>query len=147
MTTLVTHASTVDHDRWDGPKRYVRIAIHDTTDEMRRAATRYRDEDFSDAGGMFHPADTVYVQNNDGTFTDCADPHWAGLLRLSREYLTTEVVTHECIHAAATIYRMDVVTTIVLGNGCGHREETFAYIAGHLIAQVTSALHDAGVWS
>lgn len=144
---LVTHASTIDHDRWDGPKRYVRIVVHDTTDEMRRAATRYRGEDFGNAGGMFHPADTVIVRYPDGTWQDAADRHYAGVLRLSREFVSTEVVTHECIHAAATIYRMDVMTKIVLGNGCGEREETFAYIAGHLTARVCNALHDAGVWS
>lgn len=146
MTTLVTHVSTTDHDRWDGPTRYIRVVIHDTTDELRRAAKRYRGEDFSNAGGCFHPADTVYTVLDDGTFRDDADPHWAGVLRLSREYLTTEVVAHECIHAAATIYRMDVVATVVLGNGCGHREETFSYIAGHLIARVCNALHDVGAW-
>ena len=146
MAATILHASTVDHDRWDGPKRYIRIAVHDTTHELQQAAKRYRGEDFSNAGGLFHPADTVYTILDDGTFRDDADRHYAGTMRLSREHLTTEVVAHETIHAAATIYRMDVITTIVLGNGCSHREETFAYIAGHLISQVTNALHDAGVW-
>lgn len=147
MSVAVTHASTVDHDRWDGPKRYIRIAIHDTTAELQRAATRYRGGDFSNAGGAFHPADTVITTWPDGSWADTADRHWAGLLRLSRELLSTEVVTHECIHAAAAIYRMDVMTTINLGNGCRHREETFAYIAGHLTARVCNALHDVGAWT
>lgn len=146
MASTITHASTVDHDRWDGPKRYIRIVVHDTTDELRRAAVRYRGGDWTDAGGGFHPADVVLVEGDDGSLVDASHPHWAGVLRLSREFLTAEVVAHECIHAAAAIYRMDVATVINLGNGCRRREETFAYIAGHVIDLVSSALHEAGAW-
>ena len=135
---ITLHASTTQHDRWGGPRRYIRVYVYDTTPELQRAAAGYRNEydGFSAAGGCFHPAEVK----------DDEDPHWAGVLRLSREYIGTEVVSHECIHAAAAIYRMDVQGYIVLGYGCGHREETLAHIAGDLIASVGNALHESGVW-
>lgn len=148
--TVTLHASTDRHDEWDGPRRYVRIIVHDTAEELRAAAYRYRDDtgDWTGTAACFHPADLRLRYDEDGTTHDISDPHYAGLLRLSRDKgLGTEQVTHECVHAGAAIYRMDVCTMIRLENGCGEREETLAYIVGNLAAAVCNALHDAGVWT
>jgi hypothetical protein len=144
---VILHASTTRHDEWDGSRRYVHIAVHNTDDDLRRAAAAYRPgADWTDTAGCFHPADLRLRYDADGNAEDVSDPHYAGLMRLSREHLTTEVVIHETVHAAATIYRMDVCTMIRLENGCGEREETLAYIVGDLSRAIVNALHDGGVW-
>jgi hypothetical protein len=132
----VLHASTTKHEWWGGPKRYIRIVVHETTPALQRAAARYRGTDFSNAAGCFHPAPERERFHN-GEWTSVTDPHWAGVLRVSKEWLDTEVVIHECLHAALAIYRMDVSTFVRLENGCGEREETLAYIAGDLTANVS----------
>ncbi len=138
---LILHASTDRHKEWGGLKRYVRIVVYDTTAELRVAAVRYRpNTNFSHAAATFSPAPDRERCNEEGEWILIVPPHWTGVLRFSREWLTTEVVTHECVHAAATIYRMDVVPTIILGPGCGYREETLAYIIGDLTAAVSDAL-------
>lgn len=67
-------------------------------------------------------------------------------MRLSRDALTTEIIVHECVHAAAAIYRMDVNTVMQLGDACNPQEETLAYIVGDLTKSVVNALHGAGAW-
>jgi hypothetical protein len=147
VTALVLHASTDRHDEWGGSKRYVRVIVHDTTDELRQAADRYRHGlyDYSWVGACFHsPADRE--RHVDGKWRRTTDPHWGGIIRLSREYMNDEVVVHECVHAALAIYRMDVRSKVVLGSDCTDREETLAYITGDLTSAVATQLHDAGVW-
>lgn len=143
------HASTDRHAEWGGTRRYIRIRVHDTTVELQDAAQAYRGDDFDWTGvaGCFHPAALRLRYDADGDMTDVSDPHYAGTLRLSREQMTTEAVVHECVHAAAAIYRMDVCADVRLGTGCGDREETLAYIAGDLTHSVSEALHSAGVWA
>jgi hypothetical protein len=56
----------------------------------------------------------------------------------------TEIVAHELVHAAATIYRIAVAHTINLGAGRGkahEHEEDFAYIYGELAADMQSKLN------
>ena len=147
MTSVVTHASTDRHAEWGGTRRYIRIVIHPDTPSLRKAATRYTGGDFTNAAGCFHPApDRERYDEERDEWKQVTDPHWAGVLRLSRDSLHTEAVTHECVHAALAIYRMDVAVVPNLGNGCGPREETLAYIVGDLTHSVVNALHAAGVY-
>lgn len=142
----VLHASTTRHDDWDGPARYIRIVIHPDVESFRKAAARYSGGAFTEATGCFHPAPERWGEV-DGEWVEKSDRHWAGVLRLVQGHsLNTEAVTHECVHAAATVYRMDVCMTINLGNGCRAREETLAYIVGDLTAQVVAALYAAGCY-
>lgn len=144
MTTVI-HASTSRHAEWDGPARYIRIVLHETVADLQRAASRYRRNDFSNAAGCFHPAPAR--EHYDGTtWVNTTPKHWAGVLRLARDHLFPEVVAHESTHAALAIYRVDVAAYVQLGNDCGRREETLAYIVGDVTANVTDALHQAGAW-
>ncbi len=145
--SLILHASTTRHDEWGGSKRYIRIIVHDTTAEFQKASMRYRPwVDWSKAAGSFSPAPDREKCNDQGEWILMKPLPWTGVLRLSREVLNFEVITHECVHAAAAIYRMDVKTTINLGYGCGPREETLAYIIGDLTASVAEALHRGRAW-
>lgn len=143
--TVVLHASTSRHEEWGGPKRYVRVMLHPDVEHLRVAAARYAGGDFSQAAGCFHPAPDRW-RSVDGEWVMVTDPHWAGVLRLAVGHLGTEPVVHEVVHAAATIYRMDVRTIINLGNGCRDREETLAYMVGDLARSVVRALYAAGAY-
>ncbi len=147
LMALILHASTTRHVEWGGSKRYIRIIVHDTIDDFRKKAKAHSpDMDWSEAVGAFQPAPDLEDFDDQGYRLYLTPIHWTGVLRLSREWLNVEVVTHECFHAATTIYRMDVKTIIMLGKGCRDREETLAYIIGDLTAAVFDALHLGKVW-
>ncbi len=144
--TLILHASTTRHTEWGGLKRYIRIFVYDFTQELQRAGNIYRPGNWSDVGGSFHPAPYRERYIEQGMWVSVTSPHWAGVMRLSLDCLNSEVVVHECVHAGAAIYRMDVKSNIILGYECRPREETLAYIIGDLAASVSNALHLAKVW-
>lgn len=145
----VLHASTVRHELWGGGGRYIRIVVHDTTAELRAAAGRYRDDTlgWTDTGACFHPAPRR-ERLVDGEWVASTPRGWAGVMRLAREYLDAEVIIHECVHASLTIYRLDVVQDVRLGDGSSsiRREESLAYIVGDLTTEVLGALNRAGVY-
>lgn len=144
---LILHASTNDHDRWGGSKRYIRFIVYDTIAELQIAMARYRpDNNWSESAAVFSPAPDRERCNEWGEWVSVTPLHWAGVMRLSCELLNTEVITHECVHAGLAIYRMDVKSNVVLGYGCSDREETLAYILGDLTASVFDALHLSNVW-
>lgn len=69
------------------------------------------------------------------------DGPYAGVLRLAASAVTAEIVAHELVHAALTIYRMNVHPNVHLGIGCYRREEQFAYIYGELYASFEARFH------
>lgn len=125
---------------WNGPKRYVRIYLYDTVEELRKAASRFHyeapDSDTNKASGIFTPPTQHFKYAKDGSETDLTDPHYGGMIRLARGHLTTEVIAHECIHAACAIYRLDITKSVVLWTHCNLREEQFAYLVGQLTDEV-----------
>lgn len=146
---LILHASTDRHYMWGGPRQYIRILIHDTTKELQKAASRFRPyEDWSSAGGVFHSPDIreTYFEETDEWKTT-SDPHYAGMIRFSRDYLNTEVVAHEAAHAAIFIYRRDLDENVTLGDEVGEKEENLCYIIGDVTASVNTALHVGGVFN
>lgn len=164
----IFHVSTNHHPMWKGPKRYIRILLYDTAEELRKAAVKehYNNDDAEPlkAVGMFTPPPVrlVYPGRNDTEakliakgFTkvqskvlltigelDRTPKHWGGLMRLCIPHLTHEVIAHECVHAAAAIYRMDITKMVVLGFGATQREEQFAYLTGDLTDGVMWVLRD-----
>ena len=127
-----------------GPRRWCWVRIHPDADSLRRAGHRHRPDNgrgwWDECYGCFQPA--RYEQDTTG------DVHYppngyAGVLRLSRPDLTAEIAAHELVHAAATIYRMNVTRTIRLGDGHTgfEREEDFAYIYGELYASFEAGWH------
>lgn len=147
--TLVFHASTDRHAMWNGPKRYLRIVVHDNLEKFRAAAEKFSPHmDWDHAAGAFHPSQKrekwePLLQR----WVPTSSPHYAGIIRLSLSHTEVEVVAHEVTHAAAHIYRENVDESGSLGDNCGEAEERFAYILGDLVASVTNAMHFRGVWT
>lgn len=78
-------------------KRRLRVVIHDTRDELMRAATKHDPrEDFSTAGATFHP---VKLEKGGGDYY--------GTIRFHKGELNIPMVVHECFHAVLHIMRID----------------------------------------
>jgi hypothetical protein len=124
-----------------GPRRWCWVRIHDTLDHMHRAAHRRSPwepmEWWDGCMACFQPTPWKLTED-DGKRWPASG--YAGVLRLVDGEVTPEVVAHELVHAAATVYRMNVKPTVRLGDGhVGfHREEEFAYIYGELYASFES---------
>lgn len=122
--------------------------IYDTKEEMQDSANRYNGfKSEVDSWALFQAS--PYREKYDEMkkkWVNVSDPHYAGLIRLHRERLYGEIISHECVHAAAHIYRMDIRKHVNLGPDCNQAEEDFAYLLGDLVGSVTNALHDAKVW-
>lgn len=146
--TIVFTASTDRHEEWSGPRRYIRVYIYETLEEMIAAATLYNsNQNFSDAVACYQgPYFREKFDEVTKTWVNLTDPHWAGLIRMYRARVETEVVVHECLHAATAIYRTDVNKNIDLGVDCSPREEHLCYIVGDLTASVATKLHELGFW-
>lgn len=129
------HSFTISTDRI-GPRRWCRVRIHDTVEDLRAAAHRTRPHHgldwWSECCGCFHP--TTHRLNGQTDTPRFPANGFAGTLRLARGWITSEIVAHELVHAAAQIYRMNAKRDIRLGTACGQREEELAYIYGELYA-------------
>lgn len=94
---------------------------------------------------MFQPVGTRFKIAAGDTWRRTGNGY-AGTMRLCVGRVTTEIVAHECVHAAAHLHRVLHDTSVDLGDDCGPDEEHFAFHLGSLIAQTTSALHEMKVW-
>ncbi len=146
MTVLRSTITVERNEEWRGPKRWLRLAVYETGQELREAAGKYRPQfKFQDTMMGCYQGAGFYVDDTGKRKTRSL---YTGIIRLTTEHLHSEVVFHECVHAAAHIYRLDCYPRISLGDGFGAilNEEMFAYIAGDLGRQATNALYDLGVW-
>ena len=146
---------TISTDRI-GRRRWCHVRVHDDLSALRRAAHALRPHrdgvgHWEACYGCFHP--TCYRVNETTGAIRYPANGYAGTLRIvERDHLVdedgcelpfTEIVAHELVHAAATIYRMNVARTINLGAGRSRsfeHEEEFAYIYGELFADLASKL-------
>ena len=126
-----------------GPRRWCWVRVHPDADHLRAAANRHRPgygrDWWDDCCGCFQPAPYPAEGKPWSPF--------AGTLRLSAPDMNPEITAHELVHAAATVYRMNVTPHVRLGDGhIGfHREEDFAYIYGELYASFEKGWHDLSI--
>lgn len=129
-------------------RRWWRVQVHDSAGTLQLAALKFRPRDapWDKAIGCCHPVRPWILQDDDPD-NPAGPVEWprggyAGLIRLSAEHLYPEVIYHELLHAACSVYRMNVALSIELGNGHVDiaREEDLAYIYGQLAADMADAL-------
>jgi hypothetical protein len=137
------------------PMRWLQVKVYDDVELLRRAAARYSWQsvaEYAQAVGCVQQTPERWLVDADGKDQG---PLWpanglAGVVRLSADHLTTEVIHHETLHAAAVVYRMNVARAIYLGTGEDmENEEKFAYIHGQLAADMDTHLRkhmDFGNW-
>lgn len=139
------YASTTRHAEWGGPKRWVRIHVHDSVEAFRQSAEKYSPNGvWEDKDAGFHPAIGRSRWNpKTKLWEEIGTKGFTGVMDFCIEHLSTEIVVHECVHAAIAIYRMDIQTYINLGGPHSDREENLAYITGDLTDRVFAALRSA----
>jgi hypothetical protein len=125
-----------------GPRRWIQVRVHPNSDHLVVAADRLAPHHglgwWEDCRGCFQPARYRIVQGQ----VVQAPNGYAGILRLAKGWITPEIVAHELVHAACQIYRMNVKAELRLSNGCGEREEQFAYIYGELAGAMQGKLSE-----
>lgn len=136
---------TVHTDHPYAPKAWIRVVVHDTVDELRTAAAKHSGEDHLLTGteACFQPTPYRERVNADGTWETAPGQRYAGVLRLPRD-CDGLMVAHECVHAAASVFRRTYGSQVDLGDDCGEREEAFAYLVGEFSGGIANRLHEIG---
>lgn len=147
----LAHVLTIVRPTWPdsrgSARPWIRVVLHDTVDQLRRTAKRSRPgEDNSEAVGLFMPAPWRERYDKAAKMWLPVSNGLAGTIRLAREHLSTEIVAHECVHAAVHLYRQYHRPDGSVGETSGPDEEILAYYAGELVALVNDALHEMGAW-
>ena len=139
---------------YGGPARRVDLVIHHDHDRMLRAIRRARPDDttFDDdtAGACLSFGTDRIVNSVTGEQRWAFDnPDPMAVIHLQRGWVTSEVVVHELVHAAAVIWRRDIANDVRLGTASRsmEREEWFAYMVGELSAKAADALGPRGLWT
>lgn len=138
---LVFRVST----RSSGRRRFVRVSVYDTVEELRAAAHRYtqsvgtyEEGEFSHAYGVTHSFSRFHVMP-DGSIG------WSGPsashIRLWRGALGSSVVTHEAAHAAMGIYGQDCLEKDGPVHDSMDNEEIFCYLLGDLSRAIVDRLY------
>lgn len=115
------------------PPYWIRVAVHDTNHDMRRAMAK------------MHGLSIRTVGDWGGGFTHAPQPGrngYLGILRLSRESLPIEFIVHEAVHVAVFLAQVHFGANplrLPMG-GKGLREEVVAYVTGVLAESLIEAL-------
>lgn len=134
---------------YGGAYRWFWVRVHSDVEEMRAACHRARPwhgrANWRDAAAVCHTAAAAYADAD----TEFKHPRWpangyAGTIRLVAGDMTSEIVAHELVHAAAHVYRMNCQPVVNLGDGFDdsyhQSEEDFAYIYGILFREMDHVL-------
>jgi len=123
---------------------WIWVTVHDTVDELRAAGEARSGEDQSAAAAMFQPEPIREHCAPDGTWTTL-NSRYGGVMRLTRD-VDGNTLAHECVHAAAALWRRQRSHVVDLEDDCGDPEETFAYVVGDLTGVIAYRLTELGVW-
>lgn len=132
--------------------RWFWVRVYDTPEAMRRVAHRVApDGDYSSAVGTVQEV-TPWIpdryeehEQDDIPVSELSYPEngFAGVVRLCSDYLYTEVIYHEVLHAAVTAFRMNIDSKPKLEGMLAEErpnEEALAYITGQLAADMDDGI-------
>ena len=124
--------------------------VYDTIDELKRA-TRRRDGQYKNAGAVQTPAwydqmaaTTNYIEMAQlSADIEPKSSDWQPYItiRLALDKLKqypTEIITHECTHAAIFLFRRDVKRSLARIQD----QETLCYLVGELSRKVVNKLYE-----
>lgn len=132
------------------------VIVYPNSKQMREAASNHTAEtgervSFDGAAGVCHTYERIRI-DPDGKEEVLKQ---IGTIRLVKDKLHTEVISHEVVHAAMHLYRLlhgvenpldGSSHNADFGNGCNQDEENFAYIYGSLFHSMNMKLHDNKFW-
>lgn len=116
---------------WAGVRRWWIVKIYPTVGQLRAAACKY-DHRINPAEALGVTHHFMWIDKHQRLYF--APRGYAGIIRLTDEHLTADIVAHEITHAAIAVYRMDIDAHVRLGIELDEAEEDLAYILGDLFA-------------
>lgn len=150
--TAYVHGIYADPDDADCRRRYIRVIIHPGTDHLVAAGHAHNrrrggQQDLNGSAGMFQPSsfDSRYNRHR-RQWIDTTGP-FAGILRLSRGWLTGEIIAHESAHAALHLWRLHNWSKpgrepgADLGEHCSDLEEAFCHLLSGIAGSVNEIVH------
>lgn len=144
---LVFRVST----RHSGSRRFVRVSVYDTVEELRDAAHRYTRQvgtyvtgEFDEAYGVTHSFQRILI--GPGGEEEIPEGPTTAHIRLCQGKLGTSVVTHEATHAAMAIYDQDCLKKMGSVHEDMDREEVLCYLVGDLSARIVNLLYKYGCY-
>lgn len=138
--------------RSQGSRFWFWVFVYEELKDLRVDANTFgyaKNEEYSDCVGICQPyTRQVIGKNGEGDRLHAN----IGIIRLCREYSSTFTVSHEVMHAAFWLYRLEIAKKKTpgnanFGNEVSPREEAFAYLYGHLFRDMTRQMYKYKHWS
>ena len=127
---------------------YFNVYVHEDLKTLRREANKFDEEngqppENDDIYGVCHPYERIKIVDDEEVRLNNV-----GILRFSREHLSSEIVAHETLHAAFWIYRLEYATdhNANFKDTCNQDEENFVHLYGQLFRSINGKLHKHGFW-
>jgi hypothetical protein len=137
---------------WYGPKRWFWVRVYDGLGPLRRISARVAPghDGYTECVGCVQEV-TPWIPDGYGGDQDALpvselwfpESGFAGVVRLASEWLFPEVIWHEVLHAAVTVFRMNVDQRPQLNgltDNTRENEELLAYFMGQLSADMDDGL-------
>lgn len=123
---------------------WIWVVVHDSVEQLRRAATRYGGGDHSDTAACFQGTGARMRVDDDGRVTVPAS-RFAGVMRILPDH-GAGTLAHEATHAALAIYgRQHRVFLEPFASDMAD-EEVLCYTVGDIVRGTTIQLLAKGVW-
>jgi hypothetical protein len=131
---------------WTGRKRTMQVYIHDTAKQLRSAANHYN-RLIGSTDKLEHAVGACQSFRRE----KLVDGSWvqlpaAGIIRLTKNNLTTGVISHEATHMASNIYGHDWLE----GHGAPwediDNEEILSYLVGDITSKIVRKLYKLGYY-
>lgn len=130
--------------RWSGRKRTIQVHIHDTPEDLREAGNAYNDSinalgDIEHAVGL---CQSHWTERYDKATDTWIKGDAAGVIRLTRKYLRTGVISHEAAHMAINIYDQDYREEHGDPYNDIENQEILAYLVGDITSRIVNKLYE-----
>lgn len=119
---------------WSGPRRWWTVKIYPNLTSLRAASARF--DPTTDFSRCYACCQTqMFIVDADTGERRFGHRGYTGVLRFSRTELRSDLITHELLHAAMSIYRINFSRDIRLGKRIASlQEERICYIFCELYA-------------
>lgn len=115
------------------------VLIYEDIEKLREDAKKAYDKlDFKDTLGVSQPYERVILE--EGKEEQILDN--VGIIRLHLDYLGATVVSHEVLHSALWIFRLENNGNANFGKQCSKKEESLCHIYGQLYAHFLKRMYD-----
>ena len=126
-----------------GEAEYFNVLVYDSLKEMRQDASKFSNEEITDALGIVQPYTRVKI-NADKTETKIDN---IGIIRLVKGKLHTHIIAHELVHAAMWHYRLTQPNRRAnFGKDVTATEEALGMIYAKYFSKMSRQLYRFGLW-